>query len=273
MKTWVKVITYVLIVLFLVFGIGLIYRYTNGFSEDFKTFYLEYNGEKILSTTSTANYTAGDQIRYDVKYMSDLTGTGTQEYTVSIIPNPEADVIVTVDGVSEEWSSLPDFTPCFEILKEDSYFMIDLPEDFSVTGLLSEIFETANMTVSGDLSGNLFLLVVSSSSVSFSYRIAFSVTELSEQDGYYMIYVTATKGDTYWLDYDCPQKAIAGKTVSFTVSVYDSCPYYFGYLQIYETDTGLEIEYTEETVGYSFVMPSVNVTIKVIMVDKNGNLA
>lgn len=273
MKTWVRIITYVFVVLFLAFGIGMIYCYTNGFSENFKTFYLEYQGEKILSTTSTAKYTAGDQIRYDVKYTFDLAENGTQEYAVSIIPNPEADFIIMVDGVSVKWNSLQDFTSYFEILKEDSYFMINLPEDFTVTGLLSEVFGTVNISVSDDLSGDLFLLVVSSPAVSFSYRIAFSVTELSDQDGYYTIRMTATKGDTYWLDYDCPEKASAGKTVSFTVSVYDSCPYYFGYMQIYETETEAEIGYTEETVGYSFVMPLANVTIKVIMVDENGNLA
>jgi hypothetical protein len=38
-----KLIGYVLVVLLLVGSVGLVYKFTNGFNEDFKTFYIEYN--------------------------------------------------------------------------------------------------------------------------------------------------------------------------------------------------------------------------------------
>lgn len=40
-KTVAKVIAYVVLALVLVVAVGLIYKYTNGFNEDFKTFYVE----------------------------------------------------------------------------------------------------------------------------------------------------------------------------------------------------------------------------------------
>ena len=51
-KTIATVIGYVLVVVILVTVVGLIYRFTNGFNEDFKTFYIEYDGNQIFTTDS-----------------------------------------------------------------------------------------------------------------------------------------------------------------------------------------------------------------------------
>ena len=48
MKT-AKVITGVIIVLIAALAVGLIFKFTNGFNEEFKTFYLEQNGCWICS--------------------------------------------------------------------------------------------------------------------------------------------------------------------------------------------------------------------------------
>ena len=49
MKTVAKIIAYVAIALVVVLGVGLVYKFTNGFNEDFKTFYIEYGGKQILT--------------------------------------------------------------------------------------------------------------------------------------------------------------------------------------------------------------------------------
>lgn len=46
-KTVAKIIAYVLAALVLVTVVGLIYKFTNGFNEDFKTFYVEYDGRYL----------------------------------------------------------------------------------------------------------------------------------------------------------------------------------------------------------------------------------
>ena len=59
MKTAGKVIGYILLVALLLAGVGLIWRYTNGFNENFRTFYVEYGGERILTSSSALDFTGG----------------------------------------------------------------------------------------------------------------------------------------------------------------------------------------------------------------------
>ena len=47
-QTAAKVIGVILVLLLLAGIVAVIYRFTNGFNEDFKTFYVEYDGEQIL---------------------------------------------------------------------------------------------------------------------------------------------------------------------------------------------------------------------------------
>ena len=43
-----RIITYVLIVLLLVGGVGFVAYFTNGFTDGFKSFYVSVNGENVL---------------------------------------------------------------------------------------------------------------------------------------------------------------------------------------------------------------------------------
>ena len=49
-----KVIGVILVLLLLAGIVAVIYRFTNGFNEDFKTFYVEYDGEQILRRRANA---------------------------------------------------------------------------------------------------------------------------------------------------------------------------------------------------------------------------
>ena len=51
-QTAAKVIGVILVLLLLAGIVAVIYRFTNGFNEDFKTFYVEYDGEQILTADS-----------------------------------------------------------------------------------------------------------------------------------------------------------------------------------------------------------------------------
>ena len=52
MKTFAKIIGYVLVLFLIITALGFAYKYTNGFNEDLKTFYIEYGGKQILTTES-----------------------------------------------------------------------------------------------------------------------------------------------------------------------------------------------------------------------------
>ena len=47
-----KIIGIVLALLLVAGLVAVLYRFTNGFNEDFKTFYVEHDGERILSSES-----------------------------------------------------------------------------------------------------------------------------------------------------------------------------------------------------------------------------
>ena len=67
MKTIAKIIAYVLIALVLVAAVGLIYKFTNGFNEDFKTFYVEYAGKQILTADSKLDLKKAQTHTFNVK--------------------------------------------------------------------------------------------------------------------------------------------------------------------------------------------------------------
>lgn len=58
-----KVIGVILVLLSLAGIIAIIYRFTNGFNEDFKTFYVEYDGEQILTADSKLHLVEGQTHR------------------------------------------------------------------------------------------------------------------------------------------------------------------------------------------------------------------
>ena len=79
-KTIAKVIGYLLVVVVLVAVVGLIYRFTNGFNEDFKTFFVEHNGNQILTTDTEMSLDTGEVYRFDVKYTFDTENTQPKDY-------------------------------------------------------------------------------------------------------------------------------------------------------------------------------------------------
>ena len=58
----------IILVLLLVAGlVAVIYKFTNGFNEDFKTFYVEHEGKQILAQNSELALEPGKTYRFDVK--------------------------------------------------------------------------------------------------------------------------------------------------------------------------------------------------------------
>lgn len=58
-QTAAKVIGVILVLALLAGIVAVIYRFTNGFNEDFKTFYVEYDGEQILTADSKLHLVRG----------------------------------------------------------------------------------------------------------------------------------------------------------------------------------------------------------------------
>lgn len=71
MRTLAKILGYGLVLLLVAAAIGFTYKYTNGFNEDLKTFYIEYNGKQILTTENKLTLKKEAVHRFAVKYTFD----------------------------------------------------------------------------------------------------------------------------------------------------------------------------------------------------------
>ena len=177
-QTAAKVIGIVLVLLLLAGIVAVIYRFTNGFNEDFKTFYVEHDGEQILSADSKMSFKAGETYRFDVKYTFDTDKSETKDYSVTIVPNAEKDFEYTVDGEPYLFSRVGDLSEAFDLNKQATYFEITTTDGMTLQSVLERCHTGQTVEVPADAEkGNAYpyQLVVTSYNGSVSYRIAFSV--------------------------------------------------------------------------------------------------
>ena len=173
-----KVIGIILVLLLVAGLVAVLYKFTNGFNEDFKTFYVEHEGKQILAQDSELALEPGKTCRFDVKYTFDTGQAEARDYTVEIVPNAEQDFEYTVDGETYLYSKAGDLSSAFSLNKQKSYFEITLREDMTVQSVLETIHPGQQVKVPENASdGNPFpyALIVSSYNGNVSYRIAFDL--------------------------------------------------------------------------------------------------
>ena len=176
----VKIITSVLLALLLVGTMGVIAHFTNGFREDFKTFYITYEGEDILSEKSSLELSRGEVHRFDVTYI--FEGLDEEEtpkgYSVEIVSSVEKgkEFEYTVDGEKIGYVDGMYLTNVFQIDKQDTYFTLTLPEDISLKKILESVYEK-DVEVLNNVEATepyLYTLVVSSYDESVTYHMDFA---------------------------------------------------------------------------------------------------
>ena len=173
-----KVIGIILVLLLVAGLVAVIYKFTNGFNEDFKTFYVEYEGKQILAQNSAMTFTEGKTHRFDVKYTFDTGQTEARDYSVEIVPNAEQDFEYLVDGEIYLYSQAGDLSSAFSLKKQKSYFEITLREDMTIQSALETVYPGQQVEVPGtaaDENPFPYALIVSSYNGNVSYRIAFNL--------------------------------------------------------------------------------------------------
>lgn len=286
-----KIITSVVIVLLVALAIGLVFKFTNGFNEDFKTFYLEHNGKQILTSETETSFKRGEQYRYEVKYTFDSGKSEPKGYSVKVMPNTKLDFTFTADGKQYVYANAKELTSAFNIKKEDSAFTISIPNELKLQTVLEKVYgKTVEVE---EPRGYLYTLIVSSYNEKVTYYINFG-TKVTidgiEIDQSGIVFGRGSSGGTsgefvkkYSIEYDnlgsggdirfeCVKEAAAGETVTFTVSLGDH--YYDGEHtlemgRIVMIPRGLDFDEDDEiTLGYgegtySFTMPATFVTIMI----------
>ena len=175
-KTIAKAIVGILVIVFIAGVIGIIYKFTNGFNEDFKTFYIEYNGKQILTSETKQDFEYEQTYTFGVKYTFDNDKTEPKDYSVKIVPNVTTDFDYTVNDDKYIYSKLKDLTGAFGIKKEKTYFELTVCHE-DLIEVIRALY--ADKTVEIDEAvltyERPFKLVISSYNGEVSYDILFNI--------------------------------------------------------------------------------------------------
>lgn len=295
MKTFAKIIGYGLVVLLIAMALGFTYKYTNGFNEDLKTFYVEYNGKQILTTESKLTLKQEVVHRFNVKYTFDKEDAEPKGYKVKIVSNMTRDFDYTVDGEKYLFSKVRDLTSAFEPIMHDTYFEIYLPNSINFNEILRKAHNGNSVNVPLDaLSNNPypFRLMISSYNGKITYNIDFTVDELGIAND--TTQTTPTTPDNpdpvipdvpvvthnvSWrvtnndaglvhVSADIPDTAAVGEKVKFIVQLIDD--YHCSIAEIDVLSGGKHIAYalpTGNSCEYGFNMPDGDVELVIALTD------
>lgn len=177
-KTVSKIIAYVLVLLVVVATIGLIVRFTGGFTSDFKTFYVTVEGKDVLTTSGGYIATKDEPLKVDVNYTFGSAGGDVSGYSVKIVPHvvEGKDFDFTLDGQVYSYQAETNLTEGFDIIYEQDSFTV-IPKG-TVTDILQAIYP--NNTI-GDCTGesymDMYSLIVTSYNGTSSVTVNFLVPE------------------------------------------------------------------------------------------------
>ena len=131
-----------------------------------------------MTADSKLHLVEGQTHRFEVKYTFDTGNAEPKDYNVKVIPNAERDFDFTVDGERYLYSKENDLTSAFGLNKQDTYFELVLPGDFTLQYALQSCYPGKEVIVPEEAEqGNPYpyTLVISSYNDSVVYHIDLSV--------------------------------------------------------------------------------------------------
>lgn len=174
-KMLIKTLTYLLAALAIVFAVGTAYRFTNGFNEEFKTFYPEYAGRRLLSYDGKLLLSGNERHVFKIRYTFDTGGTSPKDYTVRIVPCENVDFEFTVDGSTYRFGAEPDLSRGFKLEKSAAEFSFEMPDSPTAASVLSEQYggKAVQLPENYEEPEYPYMLIVSSYNGKATYKIRF----------------------------------------------------------------------------------------------------
>ena len=172
-----KIITYIAIVLAVITVIGVVAHFTNGFTSDFKTFYVTVDGKDVMTSAGGYRVTTSKPLEVDVKYtFGALNNKVDKDYSLKIIPNniPDKDFTYTVDGEMKYFQSETDLSDGFEIDKGEKSFRIK-PKGETISEVLSAVYGKSITDCESKGYTNMFTVIVTSYNGEASVKLNFSL--------------------------------------------------------------------------------------------------
>lgn len=180
-----KIITYIAIVLAVITVIGVVAHFTNGFTSDFKTFYVTVDGKDVMTSAGGYRVTTSKPLEVEVKYtFGALNNEVDKDYSLKIIPNniPDKDFTYTVDGEMKYFQSETDLSDGFEIDKGEKSFKIK-PKGETIVEVLSAIYGKSVTDCENKGYTDMFTVIVTSyngeASVKLDFSLAIRVTDIT----------------------------------------------------------------------------------------------
>lgn len=281
-----KIITGVIVVLLIALAVGLVFKFTNGFNEDFKTFYLEQEGKQILTSETDTAFVRGENYRYEVKYTFDSGKSEPKGYNVKVMPNSKIKLSFKAGGKQYSYADAKELTEAFTIKKEASAFTVSVPKELSLKEVLEKVYGK-EVELEAEPKGYIYTLVVSSYNEKVTYKINFGVSikveeivldkdsiifggnqdqnKPAEAAEYEITYEIAHSFNDTPIQTECPSRARAGEVVSFTAIPDVRYEDYGVWAEVYDKTTGKFLYYAN-TVSYghcTFEMPACNAHLKI----------
>lgn len=172
-----KIITYIAIVLAVITVIGVVAHFTNGFTSDFKTFYVTVDGKDVMTSAGGYRVTTSKPLEVDVKYtFGALNNKVDKDYSLKIIPNniPDKDFTYIVDGEMKYFQSETDLSDGFEIDKGEKSFRIK-PKGETISEVLSAVYGKSITDCESKGYTNMFTVIVTSYNGEASVKLDFSL--------------------------------------------------------------------------------------------------
>lgn len=172
-----KIITYIAIVLAVITVIGVVAHFTNGFTSDFKTFYVTVDGKDVMTSAGGYRVTTSKPLEVDVKYtFGALNNKVDKDYSLKIIPNniPDKDFTYTVDGEMKYFQSETDLSDGFEIDKGEKSFRIK-PKGETISEVLSAVYGKSITDCESKGYTDMFTIIVTSYNGEASVKLDFSL--------------------------------------------------------------------------------------------------
>ena len=125
-KTAVKIVAVILAVLVLAGVVGVIVRFTGGFTSDFKTFYVTVDGKDVMSSAGGFDATPEKPLKVDVKYAFNSLGGNISGYGVKVVPHAVEgkDFDFTLDGQAYSFQAETNLTGGFDIEYGEESFTV-----------------------------------------------------------------------------------------------------------------------------------------------------
>ena len=136
-KKLTEIISAVLIVLCIVGIVGFVAYFTNGFTGDFKTFYVNIDGENVMGEKSNVLMNPNEPMKVDVKYALGFTSKDIKGYKVKLAPISDFDFMV--DGETYSFAAVEDLEQGFLIEYGEESFSIT-PKGANMQELLQAIY-------------------------------------------------------------------------------------------------------------------------------------